>query len=827
MMAAALAEHQCWVNAAGALANWTWERLVVRTDVHGVYFSNNGKTSPSTSHAPLTIEMLKRHFATRFTCDIIGIHPSFFEPTEGAPGGGFSQSKVLLTDIDWHSEEAPPEATAKAARAWHDILVELRFRPLLLDSNGHGGYHLLVVLNEPILTVHVQQLGQMLTRDWKERGLPAAPEIYPRQCVTALTGSCPYGNWIRLPGRHHTREHWSKVWDGECWVSGEEAIAEILAVTGDSPQLIPDEARAFASAARRESIPESGSEHFADNGQARGADEQPRRTSGAGTAYPQPGIKVYDDYAARTSWESILEPLEWVKVRSNGERVNWRRPGKDSNWSGTTGHAGIDAFHCFSSNAPPFEKDKTYTKFQVYALLKHGGDWANAAAELEAQGYGTYIDRDGKEKPNPRPKNWAGNKKAGAGNWNWGATNNQADEQPDFSKMSNEDLGIRPMRSYKKKRVEWDLENRIPQHAYTLIAGEGKQGKTSVVTAFTAAYSTGGELIPGLGHLPCGHVFFLSAEDDPERTIRPRLEALGANIDNVDILEASFKLLAKDGKTKLVNLTSLQDLQYWAEVLNRRPDGVAFIIDPLPSYMGKGINDRVNAEVRQVLEPFAKLLTDHRRTLIGITHLGKSIDGRNAIQRVLDSVAYSNLARATHFVSRDPDNPKRRLFMPGPCNYADADTPSIAFTIGLRDIPDDEGGMISVAVPEFDPVTVAANADEVVNRQSRRSTRGPAATEIPKLAKLLLDRLRSERGPMLLGAIADEAGNAGLLGKQVLKNGRAEWTGFTTLYRAVDAVPNLPPPDDGWEIVTPKEDPTLRMVNGKARWEARRAGMPF
>ena len=333
--------------------------------------------------------------------------------------------------------------------------------------------------------------------------------------------------------------------------------------------------------------------------------------------------------------------------------------------------------------------------------------------------------------------------------------------------------------------------------------------------------------MPGLGRLPVGKVLFLSAEDDPSRTIRPRLEALNANIDNVVIMEAKFKILSKDGKTKMVSPTSFQDLDYWKAVFGRLPGAVAFMVDPLPSYMGRGVNDRRNAEVRQVLEPFVNLVTEFQMTMIGITHLGKSIDGRNAIQRVLDSIAYVNLARATHFIARDPDNPKRRLFMPGPGNYADADTPSIAFGLVERTIPDDEGGTITIAVPEFDPLTVTANADEVVNRQCRHSKPGPPAVEANKLAKFLVELLWRE-GVTLLAKIADEAGAAGLLGKQTIGgDGRTKWSGFTALYRAVEAVPNLPPPYDGWIIVTSKDDPSLKSANGKARWEARRANVPF
>ena len=49
---------------------------------------------------------------------------------------------------------------------------------------------------------------------------------------------------------------------------------------------------------------------------------------------------------------------------------------------------GRDLLYVFSSNAAPFEPEKGYSKFAVYALLNHGGDFTAAARALAAEGYG-------------------------------------------------------------------------------------------------------------------------------------------------------------------------------------------------------------------------------------------------------------------------------------------------------------------------------------------------------------------------------------------------------------------------------------------------------
>ena len=68
-----------------------------------------------------------------------------------------------------------------------------------------------------------------------------------------------------------------------------------------------------------------------------------------------------------------------------------------------------------------------------------------------------------------------------------------------------------------------------------------------------------------------------------------------------------------------------------------------------------------------MLGPFIRLAVGFGMTVIGVTHLGKSIDPNKPIaNRVLDSIAYTNLARAVHFVAKDPVDPDRKFFLPGP-----------------------------------------------------------------------------------------------------------------------------------------------------------------
>src|SRR5262245_25651529 len=95
-----------------------------------------------------------------------------------------------------------------------------------------------------------------------------------------------------------------------------------------------------------------------------------------------------DDFNARATWEEVLEPHGWRVVGCDGEELRWCRPGKGFGVSATTNHGGSGLLHVFSSSAEPLEMDRSYSKFAVYALLSHRGDFAAAARALRQLGYG-------------------------------------------------------------------------------------------------------------------------------------------------------------------------------------------------------------------------------------------------------------------------------------------------------------------------------------------------------------------------------------------------------------------------------------------------------
>ncbi len=102
---------------------------------------------------------------------------------------------------------------------------------------------------------------------------------------------------------------------------------------------------------------------------------------GAGVLGTRPG----DDFNARGDVGEVLRRHGWTLARRGPKNQYWVRPGKDHGHGATFNGA---CFYVFTSNAPPFEPDRGYSKFSVYVLLEHGGDPRAAARALVFAGFG-------------------------------------------------------------------------------------------------------------------------------------------------------------------------------------------------------------------------------------------------------------------------------------------------------------------------------------------------------------------------------------------------------------------------------------------------------
>lgn len=234
---------EAWALHAPALAEWVAARMVNRWDAFGHYLplvSRKPKQTAITDKSGLSVDVIRRHFEGRDRGDIIGLHSTVRDEANGQGESPTCWSRWLAVDVDRHDDGTDPETTREAALTWWVRLRHLGFRPLLFDSDGRGGFHLVTIFDAPVNTARVFRFGKWLIHDWEMLGLTEEPETFPKQA--SLGRGKGFGNWLRLPGLHHTREHHARVWGGKTWLAGEEAIRAILATEGAPASKIPDSA---------------------------------------------------------------------------------------------------------------------------------------------------------------------------------------------------------------------------------------------------------------------------------------------------------------------------------------------------------------------------------------------------------------------------------------------------------------------------------------------------------------------------------------------------------------------------------------------------------
>ena len=100
--------------------------------------------------------------------------------------------------------------------------------------------------------------------------------------------------------------------------------------------------------------------------------------------------------------------------------------------------------------------------------------------------------------------------------------------------------GVRMTRALdvQPREIDWLWTDRVPLGMMTMFAGDPKLGKSFVTLAMAAALSRGLPLpLSDRPNRPQSTIL-MSAEDDPARTVVPRLIAAGADLAKVHILES-------------------------------------------------------------------------------------------------------------------------------------------------------------------------------------------------------------------------------------------------------------------------------------------------
>ncbi|MFO0839907.1 MAG: AAA family ATPase [Phycisphaerae bacterium] len=368
-----------------------------------------------------------------------------------------------------------------------------------------------------------------------------------------------------------------------------------------------------------------------------------------------------------------------------------------------------------------------------------------------------------------------------------------ADAAPEWTPATAPDCGddanaesravIVRMSEVEPTELRWLWPGRIPLGKLTLVAGDPGLGK-SFVTLDLVARVTRGARWPDNSQAgaPIGGAVILSAEDDPADTIRPRLDAAGADVSRVALLQAVRTPDPDTGGTRSLPFTLASDMDALEEAVRSVADCRLIIIDPISAYLGGGprFDSHRNSDVRAILAPLADLAGRLGVAVVAVTHLRKG-EGP-AMYRAMGSLAFVAAARAVIAVARDTDDPtgRRRLFLPVKHNLS-ADPTGLAYE--LRSVAADQ----AVIAWSADPVSVTA--DDVLGANRTPRGRAPERTD--------------EAVEFLRGVLADGARQV----NEIRKEARDAGISWRTVQRAKEELRIYARKagfDDGWQWHTPK-----------------------
>jgi 5S rRNA maturation endonuclease (ribonuclease M5) len=268
------------------------------------------------------------------------------------------------------------------------------------------------------------------------------------------------------------------------------------------------------------------------------------------------------------------------------------------------------------------------------------------------------------------------------------------EEEENEGEVPERRLILRPASGIRTRVVRWlwdttpegappTSHGRIPLYSLAIAAGAPGLGKSQYAVWMTARITTG--TLPGELWGKPRAVIYAAAEDSWSYTIAPRLIAAGADMDLV------LHVDVKDDGQAHARLTLPLDTSLLGKEAERHSVAL-LVMDPLLSYIDKGINDYRAAEVRQALEPLVNAADRHRFTILGLAHFTK-FGAADPLARVAGSGAFGQLIRClVAFAKEDTEDGDQRFVMSlEKNNLGRTGLPSHAYEIQSCVVQTDEG----------------------------------------------------------------------------------------------------------------------------------------
>jgi hypothetical protein len=302
---------------------------------------------------------------------------------------------------------------------------------------------------------------------------------------------------------------------------------------------------------------------------------------------------------------------------------------------------------------------------------------------------------------------------------------------------------VRPASSIPREEVQWVWPGRIPAGKLTVVEGDPATAKSTMTLDLAARVTTGSAWPDGAPGSEPAHVLLLSAEDGWGDTVRPRLEAAGADLERC--LCVAARRVDGEGGPELRPVVLPEDIA-WIRRLVEQSGAAMVVIDVLAAYLSDRVDSHKDQSVRRLLANLGSAAARSGASVVLVRHHNKAVGGP-AMYRGGGSIGIVGAARAAYAVVRDPDDTGHRLLATVKCNLA-VEAPTWGYS--LADVP-----RLGVARVQWDAGPDPRSASELLG-----------AAQSPSLSEAVnwLSSWRSEHpGPVPaaeLLAAAEESGVA-------------------------------------------------------------------
>jgi hypothetical protein len=302
------------------------------------------------------------------------------------------------------------------------------------------------------------------------------------------------------------------------------------------------------------------------------------------------------------------------------------------------------------------------------------------------------------------------------------------------------------------KPVDWIWPGWLARGKFHMLGGEGGAGKSTLCFTLMATITVGGKW-PNGAQAPKGDVLIWSGEDDTADTILTRITAAGGDVRRVWFPGKVAGIRAFDPAI---------DFPLIFEACRKLPNLQVIMVDPIVS-ASQGDSHK-NAETRRGLQPLVDFAEHVGAAVLGVTHFTKNTQGRSPIERITGSLAFGALPRIVWGAEKEEDEAAPRRLV------------RIKSNIGVS------GGGFEYTL-EQTPISEAITAQRAVWGRVLQGS-----------ARELLEAKSGGQGAKaqeFLAAVLGDAGNAGMLVKDIKAAAAAHSISWSTIERAKAKMPRV------------------------------------